>query len=232
MILGLGSGIPLARPDLGLSSSPLKARNPGPIQFPFFPFSNPLKFLCPHFFLSFPFSKPKTPNPCPLHLSSYYGTPCPPVGLSLRLSWTCLHCDRPKEGQEHKPPPSIPSSDPSYPVSKLPGSPKNPLANGYPKQQLDKKTAALELRKRCSDFNPSVVACWKDDEPVPFSFLVSVWELIEKESGQIVGGKVDAAEGKDAKAADAGEVNGKVEAEDMGEVMEVLGGEGSLSSLL
>lgn len=81
-----------------------------------------------------------------------------------------------------------PAPDLSPPPPKRPKTLDTPSTKGGPKEQPEEKTknAALELRKKCSDFNPRAAAYWKDGEPVPFSFLVHAWELIGKESGRIV----------------------------------------------
>lgn len=72
LIFRLDLDILLAQTKLGPSLSPFKACNLGPYLFNFFSFFVPFRFLPPHFFLSFPFSKPKTPKPSPLlYLSSY-----------------------------------------------------------------------------------------------------------------------------------------------------------------
>ncbi|KAI4322325.1 hypothetical protein L6164_022030 [Bauhinia variegata] len=43
-----------------------------------------------------------------------------------------------------------------------------------------------QLKKKPGDFNPSLVACWKKDEPLPFLFLALAFDMIAQETGRIV----------------------------------------------
>ncbi|RWW22184.1 hypothetical protein GW17_00013635 [Ensete ventricosum] len=54
-----------------------------------------------------------------------------------------------------------------------------------PKDPPEEKNPTLNLKKKCSDFNPKKAASWKDGEPVPFLFLARALELISNESGRI-----------------------------------------------
>ncbi|XP_027191804.1 DNA ligase 1 isoform X2 [Cicer arietinum] len=48
------------------------------------------------------------------------------------------------------------------------------------------KERVPNLKKKPSDFNPSSVACWGKDKPVPFLFLCLAFDLISEETGRIV----------------------------------------------
>lgn len=134
----------------------------------------------PPFLSSLPFSKSKTLNPYALLRLSSAGR----TAMSARrtvaeaLMGGARAAAARKKAKNDKPPAPSPPPDPSPP------RPKPAKTLDTPPDEK-KKNAALELRKKCSDFDPRAAAYWKDGEPVPFSFLVHAWELIGKESGRI-----------------------------------------------
>lgn len=75
--------------------------------------------------------------------------------------------------------PEQPSPSPSKKPKTLDGGGQNP------KDPPEEKNPTLDLKKKCSDFNPKKAASWKDGEPVPFLFLARALELISNESGRI-----------------------------------------------
>ncbi|XP_064960894.1 DNA ligase 1 isoform X2 [Musa acuminata AAA Group] len=75
--------------------------------------------------------------------------------------------------------PEQPSPSPSKKPKTLDGGGQNP------KDPPEEKNPTLDLKKKCSDFNPKKAATWKDGEPVPFLFLARALELISNESGRI-----------------------------------------------
>ncbi|URD98470.1 DNA ligase [Musa troglodytarum] len=75
--------------------------------------------------------------------------------------------------------PEQPSPSPSKKPKTLDGGGQNP------KDPPEEKNPTLDLKKKCSDFNPKKAASWKDGEPVPFLFLARALELISNESRRI-----------------------------------------------
>ncbi|XP_008797049.2 DNA ligase 1 [Phoenix dactylifera] len=125
------------------------------------------------------FSKSKTLNPSALlRLSSMSARRT--VAEALMGSARAAAAAARKKAKHDKPP----SPSPSPPPEPSPPRPK-PAKTLRTQPDEKKKNAALELRKKCTDFNPGAAAYWKDGEPVPFSFLVHAWELIGNESGRI-----------------------------------------------
>ncbi|THU73485.1 hypothetical protein C4D60_Mb04t23340 [Musa balbisiana] len=82
---------------------------------------------------------------------------------------------------------SAPSSaQPEHPSPSPSKKPKTLDSGGQnPKDPPEEKNPTLDLKKKCSDFNPKKAASWKDGEPVPFLFLARALELISNESGRI-----------------------------------------------
>ncbi|KAL0001720.1 hypothetical protein SO802_015501 [Lithocarpus litseifolius] len=48
------------------------------------------------------------------------------------------------------------------------------------------KSKMPELKNKCWDFDPRLVTCWDEGEPVSFMFLCLGFDMISKESGLIV----------------------------------------------